>query len=205
MYLTRIVVDAHDRKVQRALEDPYRLHQAILAAFPSGAGNPRGRVLFRVEPEVRGRGVVVLIQSEIAPGWGDSAVAERLTLLSADPPKALPASLEKGQAFRFRLRANPTRRSQTRRLAVVGIEAQTAWLRRKLEGAGFELVTARVVDEGVRRGRKPGREEGNMVFASVLFDGILRVSAGDRALEALRGGVGSAKAFGFGLISLARA
>jgi CRISPR system Cascade subunit CasE len=43
-----------------------------------------------------------------------------------------------------------------------------------------------------------------LTFGAVVFDGMLEVSDPGRLRSALRHGIGSAKAFGFGLLSLAR-
>ncbi len=205
MYLSRLLLDLRDRKVQRALEDPYRLHQAILHAFPPDAPGGGGRVLFRVEPEREDGRARVLVQSALRPDWASEALREHLPLARFDQPKELSLALSAGQLLRFRLRANPTRRSQEKRLPVLGEEAQVAWLRRKMEGAGFELVAARQYDEGMRHGsRRRAEEERRMTFVSVLYEGAIRVAMPDRAIAAVQGGIGSAKAFGFGLLSVAR-
>jgi CRISPR system Cascade subunit CasE len=87
----------------------------------------------------------------------------------------------------------------------LGEEAQVAWLRRKMEAAGLELVAVRQHDEGMRHGsRKKLEDERRMTFVSVLYEGVVRVMDTDRAMTAVQGGVGSAKAFGFGLLSIAR-
>lgn len=42
-----------------------------------------------------------------------------------------------------------------------------------------------------------------MTFHAVRFEGYLQVTDGDRFREILKNGLGSAKAYGFGLLSLA--
>ena len=44
-----------------------------------------------------------------------------------------------------------------------------------------------------------------MTFGSVLFDGELEVNDANAFRAALRSGIGSGKAYGFGLLSIARA
>lgn len=137
------------------------------------------------------------------------------------------AALRPGQRFHFRLRANPTRRVSEKcsletgkgfgkRVELYREEDQIAWLERKGKGDpdrkirafGFQLVTAKtkpdvpsvqVSPEGKRFSRKK-----NMAFNSVLFEGILEITNIDEFNEALRGGIGPGKAYGFGLLSISR-
>jgi CRISPR system Cascade subunit CasE len=125
----------------------------------------------------------------------------------------------------FRLRANPTRKIDTksdaqgkrqgRRVELRGEAAQVAWLRRKGLGAGFEILsvatqpevpavlarrTAKVTGERLDPGS--GRRQ-QLTFAAVVFDGLLRVVDPARLRDALEQGLGPGKAYGFGLLSLA--
>jgi CRISPR system Cascade subunit CasE len=141
--------------------------------------------------------------------------------------------LSNGMVLAFVLRANPTRKVGTtqkterlagaknngRRVLITGFEEQLEWLRRKGQTGGFELMSVRVdeavpdadaLPEGRISGhrRKVGGQEGKPVwseltFGSVLFRGHLRVSDHDKFLKTLVEGVGSGKAYGFGLLSLA--
>jgi CRISPR system Cascade subunit CasE len=141
-------------------------------------------------------------------------------------------NLRNGQILRFRLRANPTKRiakqddpMKGKRVELARENEQIDWLIRKgLERengvpGGFQLLMKAVkntrgeagkiacVDvcpEGKQTGRK--REEGHghvTTHLAVLFDGLLRVTDKGAFLESLIRGIGSGKAFGFGLLSVA--
>ncbi|MBZ4219210.1 MAG: type I-E CRISPR-associated protein Cas6/Cse3/CasE [Chlorobium sp.] len=135
--------------------------------------------------------------------------------------------IQEGQVFSFRLRANPTRRigkgndtMKGKRVELRREEDQVDWLTRKgTRGGGFELVVneafragnddlslpqVRVSSEGKLWGRKGGSSNGHtMTHYAVLFEGLLRVTNHHAFIETLASGVGSAKAFGFGLLSIA--
>lgn len=118
-----------------------------------------------------------------------------------------------------------------KRVELRGEERQLEWLRRKGEAHGFRLTSARVADveseaEGLTgpvpnvrvvpeaksrgwRRRDASDSEGGRVrrltFGSTLFEGELIVEDAVAFRRALEEGIGSAKAYGFGLLSVARA
>ncbi len=80
------------------------------------------------------------------------------------------------------------------------------WLHRKASEGGFRVVSFRISQDeklirqsAIRRNDQTHKLE----LFSVQFDGILQVTDPDRFLTAIRSGIGSGKAFGFGLLSVA--
>jgi CRISPR system Cascade subunit CasE len=138
--------------------------------------------------------------------------------------------LRAGIALNFRLQANPTRKIETKsgahgerrngkRVELRTEDDQIKWLTRKAEAGGFEIISVRaaptvpnvrVTEQAKHHGSRiePGSpgDEGvrkKLTFASVLFEGLLRVTDPDKFRVALEQGLGPAKAYGFGLLSIA--
>jgi CRISPR system Cascade subunit CasE len=111
-------------------------------------------------------------------------------------------TFQAGQRLAFRLRANPTIKRHGKRYGLYQEAEQIEWLRRKAEEGGFilEMATPAIQQRQLRSSRR-GAE---MQFLAVRFDGMLRVSDPARFVETLSSGLGSAKAFGFGLLTVAR-
>ena len=80
-------------------------------------------------------------------------------------------------------------------------EEQLAWLHRKGEAAGFTVLDCRISAVERQVSRKQGK---TLVHQAVLFDGRLQVTDPLVFRQAVEQGIGSAKGFGFGLLSLAR-
>jgi CRISPR system Cascade subunit CasE len=175
-------------------------------------------VLFRIEPLSHPAArQLVLVQSATAPDW------QQLPEDYLCPPvqsKALTLTLTQGQVLGFRLVANPTKKArrdgqrQGRRLSLSdtatadGLTPAQQWLVRKGEQCGFELLQVR--SEGFHlpstrsaSSRPSHFTKQQLPLYGVCFDGLLRVTDPDCLLETLRQGIGSAKAFGFGMLSLA--
>jgi CRISPR system Cascade subunit CasE len=190
-------------------------------------------LLYRAEPVDGAPMLVrLLVQSHIAPDWSslpDGYLGPSPD--SRGNPAVRPVGAEydtitTGARLVFRLRANPTKRLSDRtpgrddplvgkRVALLREADQMAWLARKGERHGFRLVAteaspevpeARAASQETARGRR--RRQGGasaitLSFGAVLFSGQLEVT--DRAAfgAALADGIGSGKAFGFGLLSIA--
>ncbi len=233
MFLSQLLIDTgldpdRPRPGRRWLGNPYHVHQRLCMAFPSAgrraadgaflapyrpedfqehARVPRDAeagFLYRVEPGAQGR-AVILVQSVVVPDF--AWAFHNAGFLLAAPPATKPyePTLSEGERLRFRLRANPTFKREGKRLAWLSEEDQLRWLARKGETGGFALEGVTATSEGFRRGRKGGGDATHrMSLFSVLFEGRLDVTDAVRFAEVLRAGVGSGKALGFGLLSVAR-
>jgi CRISPR system Cascade subunit CasE len=213
MYLSRLILNPRSRRVQREVANPYELHRSLMRAFVDDLKEGDERVLFRLEPGRNGR-LTLLVQSWTLPDWSYLAAAEfREYLRPVGEPnpavKSFDVDLAPGQVLAFRLRANPTARrtfeDKKRRVGIYDEQEQLAWLKRKGELGGFGVVSVRTRgQEDVERTIQQKGKKRKLKLAAVQFDGLLQVTDPDRMRRTVRRGIGSAKGFGFGLLSLAR-
>jgi CRISPR system Cascade subunit CasE len=203
IYLTQLTLNPRCRAVRADLADPYELHRTLLRAFPDRADGGPGRVLYRVEPSRGGPRFIILVQSDIAPEWSRLNVPPEY-LEGAPATKPFDPVFTVGQRLCFRLRANPTVKRDGKRRPLIDEGEQRAWLDRKGTEAGFRVVRAEVSPEGASLGQKAmGGATRTLTHHSVRFDGLLAVIDPKALCQAMHAGVGSAKGFGFGLLSLA--
>lgn len=243
IYLSRLILNPRSHDVQRDLADCQAMHRTVMSAFPPApVGGEGGRehfgVLYRLDTPPHGQGPpVLLVQSFARPDWSG---LPRSYLLPPGGESINPACkrvddryarLEIGTVLRFRLRANPTRKVDTRsgpdgshrngrRVELRQDAEQVAWLERKAEQGGFRLLTvggrhdapavqasavARVVGTRTDRASSTSQAGAHLTFGSVLFDGLLVVTDRERFQETLARGIGPGKAYGFGLLSIAPA
>lgn len=218
MYLSRLRLELYARQVRRDVADPYQLHRTLSRAFPGSADGGPGRVLFRVEVDPTTEGAVVLVQSDKQPEWAN--LPDDYASVEVKP---FDPSFTVGQPLVFRLRASPSRKigttlktdrlagkpkSNGRRVGLLHEEEQRDWLSRKADEGGFRLLDVTVTREQLDlRGQflRVGKREHAISLVVVRFDGLLAVTDPERFHSTLRAGVGAAKGFGFGLLSLAPA
>jgi len=179
------------------------------------ARSEQSNFLFRVD-SLPGNRAMILVQSAREPDWG---YAFHNVDFLAGPPQTKPfhPHFQVGQHLRFRLLANPTRKIGTksvdgrrqngRRVPLRDDERRIEWLVRKGNANGFELAhdadgqpKVALVCEPLRRGR---RDSATITFQGVRFDGVLRIVDVEKFRLAVINGIGSGKAYGFGLLSFA--
>ena len=125
-----------------------------------------------------------------------------------------------GDRFCFRLHANPTVKRKVpgkkngRRDPCVTEEQQLVWLARKGESGGF-VIPSLCTDDGrevpamtvtplgqTQAYRK--KDSRTLSHFGVRFEGLLVVTDVHKFTETIESGIGSGKAFGFGLLSIAK-
>jgi len=189
--------------------------------------NPDAGFLFRIDPQPGGR-TVILVLSAIKPDW-DYAFQNALHLLAAPPtePRPLELPIENGNQFRFHLLANPTKRApmtKKERLAKMAVNEKTKrprlqltwkseedsnevfkkWMDSKGKSGGFKLIRTDVTRIGFAYFNKSNQAGKSQRLRSVRYEGLLEVTDSEQFHKTLASGIGPAKAFGFGLLSLAR-
>ena len=194
MYLSRVMLDPLAKRVQKGIADPRVMHRIVNSVFPAGM-NGWERVLWR--QEIKGHVPYLLVQSLVEkPDWS-SLPSECLCQRSSPEMKAFDIRLRPQQVLRFRLRANPTVKRNGKREGLYRESEQLTWIQRKATDNGFRLVDVRMKARKIEvAGDAP------LCLLSAQFDGVLQVLDPDKVTNALRRGIGPAKAFGLGLLSL---
>jgi CRISPR system Cascade subunit CasE len=233
MFLSKLVLNARDRQARRDLAEPYEMHRTLWRAFPERepgrvlfrveGERPGVRPVVLVQsdsPPDWGRVREVAPQYFLAPPLFKEVepsftTGQRLRFrLRANPTKKVATF---SQAERLGGSSDRDGHSKNgRRLALLTEEEQVAWLLHKGDQAGFRIpggwVTGtegrrvanfrvEVIREGLVRCGKEGHSAGR--FYSVRFEGLLEVTDPEKLRSAVADGIGTAKGFGFGLLSLA--
>lgn len=219
MYLTRFEINTARRGARALLSSPQNVHAAVLSAFPAGTAEPSedGRLLWRVDTV--GPATHLYLVSAGKPdlthlvedaGWPSTQgwVSKDYDLLLG--------RLTAGERWAFRLRANPTRSGRkttesptTQRFGHLTAAQQLAWLTSRAQAAGFEIplgqldqIQAAVVHRQIMRFDRRGTQ---VTLATATYEGALVVGDPAALRRTLTHGLGPAKGYGCGLLTLARA
>lgn len=215
MYLTRFEINPQRREARHVLASPQRVHAAVLAAFPaSRPESEHGRVLWRLDQDGIDSLLYVvspwepdlthLVESIGRPtyGWQTRDYRPFLDKLSI------------GDRWAFRLRGNPVHNgpaadehSRGKRLAHVTASQQTEWFLRQATRRGFSVVDGSAAAPDLllsdRRTVRFDRRGRAVTLSTALFEGTLVVEDPDVLRAALVDGIGPAKSYGCGLMTLA--
>ncbi len=214
MYLSRLVLNPQALSVKRDIANVHDMHRTLMSAYPDhpelSAYRQAHSVLWRIDPARTA--VTQLVQSATRPDWSrlpDGHVARAPETRSMRP---VLDALAPGGRFAFRLLANPTQFSRTvakapKRLPHRTTETQVSWLIRQAERHGFVISSAEdgrpdlaATEIPQITGSKNGRK---ITVYAVRYEGHLVVTDPGALSEALTSGIGRAKAYGCGLLSLA--
>lgn len=221
MYLTRFRFNTARMGARRLLVSPQKVHAAVLHGFPDPDEQRRDgeRLLWRVDRDSRHSAVLYLASPDEPDlthlveqaGWPARGVADGW---ETRPYDKLLSALETGQRWAFRLTANPVRYTRPasgepkRRLPHVTPEQQLQWLLDRCEQRGFSIPAKDdgepnilVHDRSWLRFTKEA--ERKVTIRTATFDGVLEVEDPTELRRAMVGGIGKAKAYGCGMLTLA--
>ncbi len=205
LHLTQIHV-AYDQAVRLLrIRDSYDWHQHLWEAFPGRDGAARD-FLVRIDEKEETYRVLILSRTPASrPAWCPSGNFAT---------KPVPDAFFGHRDYTFSLLANPTKKVRSnsagerskngRRVPLTSRGDLLAWLERKAAASGFAIDTEQT--QTVPRGREyfhKDRPRTQGLHAAVEFRGRLTVIDPTAFRAAATAGIGSAKAFGFGLLVLA--
>lgn len=218
-YLTRFYLDPRSRDGARYLSDPQRLHAAVYRAMPIQpvvVANGH-RPLWRVDRDDPAAPLLWVVSEEkpaLDPLADEAGRSVGGRVYESRDYAPLLKRLSKGQVYAFRFTGNAVRsgrRSEgaerTQRFGHVTPAQQTEWLVRQAERHGFDLMPSATGEPDAavvgRRRTVFFRDGQRVVIAVAEFAGNLQVQDPARLCRALTAGIGHARAYGCGLLTLA--
>lgn len=204
LHLTQILVSYEDAVRLLRIRDSYDWHQRVWQAFGDRDGQTRD---FLIRVDRKEEAYRVLILSRSAPSKPDWCPTDCFGT------KTVPDDYFARPRYRFSLLANPTkklrvdnpdgtRKKNGRRVPLTQREELVVWLTRKAEAGGFAINpdSLRTIPRGREFFHKTGAQG---THTAVEFQGELMVTNPAQFRATVAAGIGSAKAFGFGLLVIA--
>jgi CRISPR system Cascade subunit CasE len=211
MYLSRVEINKQRFETKRALANPQIMDAAIKSCFPASDE----RILWRldnIDPTM-----YILLTSKTKPdftsfiqqfGWPISE--QNGETKDYDP---FLSRIEAGRHWQFRLHANPVHTVDDKIYAHVTVEQQKQWLVERAERNGFSFAqvtfgdkvfdSVQVLYRKTLKFRKRPTDKDPVTLSVATYEGELVVEDAELLRRALTHGIGRAKAYGCGLLTLA--
>lgn len=202
-WLAHMTIDA-ETAFQDGAPDGYAWHQRLWQCFPGEPDRDRD-FLTRVDTLDGAFRLWLLSPREPArPPW---------CLPECFAVKEIAETFLSHQYYAFDLRANAVkclvqrndrgeRLGRGKRVPLIDPQELRAWIDRKAEQGGFRIVDVRPLEIGPMVKNHFRKKDHAACHASVEFRGILEVTDRLQFKSTYHAGIGSAKAFGFGLLLL---
>jgi CRISPR system Cascade subunit CasE len=204
MYLSRVKLNTSIRETIKFLSSPQVSHATVEACFDDSDNT---RKLWRLD-YYQGHPYVLLLSQQkpnlknMIQQFGYPEDKGEIW----DYQKLLDY-LKNGQQYRFRLCANPVysiKQENGKRGKVVAhitVAQQEDWLRNKSKKSGFHLKQFTVIQRDLKKFK---RQHKYVTISIAVYEGILEISNIDDFKQSLILGVGRAKSYGCGLLTLAK-
>jgi CRISPR system Cascade subunit CasE len=208
MYLSRIELDESLPDTRRAFASPQIMHAAVENCF-GPKKDMKERKLWRVD-RLRGKQYLLILSGKkpdftnLAKQFSKKGIYGE----SADYEKLL-LHVDEGQIWRFRLRGNTVHSVSTgdggrgKIYAHLTIEQQRLWLSKKALSCGFLLNEDQydVVETDRLKFWRAG-DKRPVSLGVAVFEGVLKITDKNLFKRALTDGIGRAKAYGCGLLTI---
>jgi len=233
MYLSQIDLNPQSEQVHKDIADCHEMHKRLMSAFPRKKKTSQGareqfNILYRLDFNRQSHSLILHVQSSEKPKWDfPSGYLRERGGHENDPIKISEfqlnkEALHKNRLLKFNLRANPTKKIDTksvggekrngRRVPLIKQEDLVEWINRKANDSGFEIIdvfayTKSDVIAKQTKGIKTTQSDGQTIvhkltFQGVNFSGTLKITDPEKFMDAIKKGIGQGKSFGMGLLLL---
>lgn len=211
MYLSRIALDMANRGTMKALASPNIMHGLVERSF----SGEKQRRLWRIDKYNEKYYLLILSMQKphLVNLVNNIGFPDLVTPYETKSYTPLLDYLRDGQEWQFRLCANPVRSVSKEKgepsdrgklYAHVTIAQQKQWLLSRAEEHGFKITdnTFDVIQTDWMNFDK-GSSRHRVTIRSAVFEGWLTISELERFKKTLTHGLGRAKAYGCGLLTIA--
>jgi len=204
MWLTRITPDLRRRDVHDDLDDTVKMHRRVMTLAEDNLGDQarhQAGILYRIETTPAG--VHLLVQTRGEPLIG--RLPDGYGTCETEDLRVRFESLSTGTHVRYTIAANATKRLAGVRgekagklTTLTGADAEE-WWRQRAAANGLDVDT---VTAARQESARSGDRNRPIKHTVTRFDGTATVTDPDLLRIALEEGIGRAKAYGCGLLSL---
>ncbi len=198
MYLAKLIMDSRHPSIRQTLKDRQDMHRNLARIF--------GReILYCVTNQRSIPGLLVL--SRQTPDQRELE-SRGYRLIGIQDISSLPELYQENTVFRFEIQACPSKKSKdeksrnSRRVFLTDPLQRVEWMSRQGQKYGFDVLELH--EQSAQQTIIVGRGSGAFLLTAVTFSGVIRITEAKTFWTAWEKGIGPEKAYGMGLMLLAR-
>ena len=203
--LSMLTLNPKSQKCRNDMRNVQSMHRRIMGLFsdtPSAQARKEFGVLWRVEPT---ESSTLLLQSSLEPDF--AFLPDGYASFEYKNIDAHLSSLQRGQIVRYRVMLNPVRSSRAggrNSQTPIPFAEHSEWWKSRAEKIGLVSLDApALISQPTKQLRRDGSCPSLPIY-STRVDGIAEIADVDSLRRAIESGVGRAKAWGCGLLTVAR-
>ncbi|MBE6614186.1 MAG: type I-E CRISPR-associated protein Cas6/Cse3/CasE [Ruminococcaceae bacterium] len=199
MYLSKIGLDIRAASVRQSMRDCGDMHRNVQKLF--SAPRAEESVLYRVYQNETG--CFLYTMSENMPRETQDTLHNGMHILGCKDVSAMEVAFIPGRQLRFNLLTMPFKKvydgvsKNSRRKFLQSPEERAAWLQRKGEQNGFQILSMEELQGNILTSRQKGE---TMYIPTVRYTGVLCVQDRDAFIHGWKYGIGAEKAYGLGML-----
>lgn len=198
MYLIKVEMARYLPEVRHALADCQKMHQLVTGLFD--AARQDANILYRTNFVANQLHLYLYASIPVT-----EPAAKRYRIAQRDLTPWL-EQLQPGQYLKFDLIASPSKKvsmdgqKNSRRRILREPGERQAWLERKAEQSGFAICQVMEQEQIHVSGKHHAEKGGTMYHDAYHYQGVLQITDSEAFRRSLQKGIGSGKAYGFGMI-----
>lgn len=201
MFLSKIELNLKNFAVRNGLRNAQDMHRNVQKYFDKERKDLN--ILYQFCDT--GNIPAVYVQSDVPPKETEDTIRNGMRIVYCRDMAESMKKLRNGQYCRFNLVATPTKTDpdperkykNPPRHRLYKDEDLAAWINRKAEAGGFEIVQMDTRDVG---SRKIVRNKTEFYIGQTQFSGLLKVTDASKFVQTAKEGIGRERAYGSGLM-----
>ena len=200
MYLIKVEMARSLPEVRHALADCQKMHRLVTGLFD--AARQDANILYRTNFVADQLHLYLYASIPVT-----EPAAKRYRIAQRDLTPWL-ERLQPGQYLKFDLITSPSKKvsmdgqKNSRRRILREPSERQAWLERKAEQSGFAICQVIEQEQIHVSGKHPADQGGIMHHDAYRYQGVLQITDSEAFRRSLQKGIGSGKAYGFGMMLL---
>lgn len=198
MYLSKIEIDRRNSEIRKAIADCQQMHRFVTGLF--GTDRESAQALYRTN--MVGEKMQIYIYSR------QPVIHIPTCNIQQKDISSWLNRMEENQVWKFDLIASPSKKipvegkKNSRRRILRTPEERKMWLDRKARQHGFEILHSEEHESIHTTGKHKAENGGDMYHDAYRYQGVLRITDAEKFRQAIGGGIGPGKAYGFGMMLL---